>query len=239
MFAILHDCLQGVSSNRHKTSRRIRIERRCWENGLGHPVPRNVHSNGLVALNDVSYQRLLSLFKQIVVDVETRVVPEIVICSHVVCNVRTVVIGPVVGEDGEKSEVHEMIAHVELDDVMITVILFTDETVSLFVVFVLTREEEMNHLVTVDAPNVAPGFTRGDTLGKLTGTDRTANDNVNAIVTSMRVVDNGLVGVRILHRHIFDPVLLAGIHTVLAVVQETLFVGGVHETIVHRFRLIE
>ena len=55
MFTVLHDCLQRVSSNRHKASRGIRVERRCWENGFGHPVPRNVNSDGLVSLNDVSY----------------------------------------------------------------------------------------------------------------------------------------------------------------------------------------
>ena len=131
---------------------------------------------------------------------------------------RTVVRGPIVGEDGQESEIHEMIAHVELDDVMIALVFFMDESVSLFVVLVLTCEEEMNHLVTIDVPNAAPRFTGGDTLGKLTWTDRTTDNNIHAIITSMGVVDNRLVGVRILHRHIFDPILLAGIYAVFAVV---------------------
>ena len=132
-----------------------------------------------------------------------------------------------------------MILHIELNNVMILLILLPNKAIVFFIIFIMACKEEMDHFMAINTMNVAPSFTCSNTFYELTWTHRASNHNINIIITSMRIIHNGMIGVRILHCHILNEVLLWRINSIFAIVQEALLLGSMEKTLINRFCLIE
>ena len=137
MFAVLDDRLQRVSSDCNEAPRRIRIKKFRREKSAGHPIAADVNPNRLVSSDDVSYQSLGTTLHQKPTDVISWIIPQIVICSDIVSNLGAIVICPVVCQDCEESEVHKVVLHIELNNVVIFLIFLTNQPIIFFIILIL------------------------------------------------------------------------------------------------------
>ena len=120
----------------------------------------------------------------------------------------TVVVRPVVRQDGQQREIHEVVLHVELDDVVVLVVLLAQHPVADGVVLVLSREEEMLDSDAVHLLHASPGLPSAHSLQILSRTHRTADDHARIGGAGVGVVNQHMVLMRVLHDHVLVSVRL-------------------------------
>ena len=152
----------------------------------------------------------------------------------------TVVVRPVVRQDGQQREIHEVVLHVELDDVVVLVVLLAQHPVADGVVLVLSREEEMLDSDAVHLLHASPGLPSAHSLQILSRTHRTADHNVGIVRAGIRVVEKRVIRVRILHHHVLGAVHLLRVNAFLLVEREALRLVAIEKAIVdHAALLVE